>query len=302
MLLVPPNSYGWRSGSGKMFLFISEQGGQASAMDLLLFALLTSFATLIVTSSGSSVHGANIAMEEIQSRYALDLAQSFALSSRYVTDSEDPYGVTYTLGPNSYCSSDSNGAIFRLSEVVDSISGTNPLERNLKGSLLDLMADDISLSLGSQTKNGHYSLSNSIFTGCFHEQVHLAVKKHFTFVSGGSFEFQIDAHWHPFIGTDLNELVYSNVSYGAEALPVDSPIYVTRFLLSVPITTEELSSLGLSFETYLNALGEIEELLPGNHESDYETLFASDNELRNLSEVVNSNAVITVKLWPKEAG
>ncbi|MFQ5815273.1 MAG: hypothetical protein ACE5G7_02130 [Candidatus Hydrothermarchaeaceae archaeon] len=283
--------------------FISESMGQASALDILFFTLLVSMATWMI-SSYSTVHDADVTMEELRGRYAMDIAQGFVLSARYVTDSRDQWGVMYTVGPDGQCLSDSQGILYRLSETLASISTESPLDRDLRGSPVDLIADDLYLSLGFHMEGRHYSLSNSVLTGCFHERLDSALRKHITFLSGGAFEYRIDASWRPFEGAKLDDLVYSSVSYGDEVVPNDSPIYVSSFRVSVPLDEEGLSNLDKALRGYLDGMGEIGGLIPYPDGSGYEEPLGVVGEIKNASDSfeINEMALVTIKMWPKEAG
>ncbi len=282
--------------------FISESKGQASALDILFFALLVSLATWMVTSLGLAVHNDDATMEELRGRYAMDIAHSFGLSARYVTDSNELLAVTYALGPGNPCSGGFQGVFNRLSDTITSISGKSPLNRTLRASFLDLIADDLYLSLGFQTGDKPYSLSNSLLTGCFHEQLDSALKRHITFISGAAFGYRIDASWRPYKGTRLDDFVYSTVSYGDEFVPGDSPIYVTSFLISLPVDEEELSNFNLALKGYLDGLGEIAELFSGHTGRGQEDLLEIAGEMENTSPIVNEKALVTIRMWPKEVG
>jgi hypothetical protein len=284
-----------------MGFFNPESMGQASALDILFFALLVSLSTLMITAYGSS-HQADADMEELRGRYAMDLARGFALSARYVTDTEDEWMTTYTLGKGDLCLGDSMSIIYRLSNVTEHVSSKSPMRRYLRSSLLDLIADDLYFSLSIYTDSVYYSLSNSVFTGCFHRQLEATLRIYLSFLFGGAFDYRIDASWHPFEGSELDGLIYSSVFYGEEVVPDDLPVYVFHFQIPIPLDEEGLYSLEKSLHGYLRALTELEGVITNSDEKEYEEILTAIQKKWDSSHYpLSDRAFITFKIWPKEA-
>ncbi len=238
-------------------------------------------------------------MDELQSRYALDLAQSFALSARYVSDSKGPWGINYSIGPGVLCASESSGLVNKLSKAINSSLGKSPLGRELRGSVLDLMADDLYLSLGLHRGEIHYSPSNSILTGCLHRILDAKLKEYFKFLFGGAFDYRIEAIWRPFEGTELDSFVYSNVSYGSELVPLDSQVYVSSFQLAVPADEAALTNLHETLSGFLHHYAEIERVLSTPEAARFEEF--EGIAVENASGFsINKRASIVFKMWPKK--
>lgn len=277
--------------------FLKEKKAQASALDILLFALLVSLATWMLTAYGAQDE--NAAMDELRGRYAMDLAQSFALSSRYVGSSGQ--GIVYTIGPGSLCSGDVNGAVYRLSKVVNASMGRNPLERTLNGSMLDLIADDLYLSLSFRLGEAHYSPSNSLLSGCFHNSLDVGLRKYISYFTGGAFDYKIDAIWRPFEGGSFDSLVYSNLSYGSEVIPSDTPVYVTEFQLAVPADDAMLSRLHDASSEFLKGYQQIKDLISNIETMKYGGIIGTVPTANESGYSINERARVTIKMWPKKA-
>ncbi|MEE8167841.1 MAG: hypothetical protein V3T58_03080 [Candidatus Hydrothermarchaeales archaeon] len=284
--------------------FLGEDRGQAASLDLLIFALLISISSGMIVTYGLGAYHADLHMRAVQTRYAVEFANSFALTARYISGGRGSPSAQYIIGPASTCtSSEGKEVMYLLSKVIESSPlGSSPLNREVRGSPIDMIADDVFLSLGIHVNGEEYPLSK-LMTGCYHRSVAETLKDTFDFLSGGTFEYRLEASWHPFENSKIKDVLYSQVSYGSPDIP-DSSVYVVKFQIAVPADERALSKIGITAERFFENFGEISSIIPAPEAAKRKRLskvFAS-LQLPEANSPVNDRAEITLSLWPNVGG
>lgn len=286
--------------------FTAEDRGQVEAIDTLIFAALVSISAVLIATYGVGSYHQDLHMQALQHRYAADFSQSFVITSRYVSAGEGD--IAYTIGP--HVSDDS--VFYGLSSIVNRSVGKSPLERSVKGSILDVIAEDLYLSLEFHSGNDSYPLNNWFLTGGFHEKVNDFVIENLDFLSGGMFYYRLEASYHPYEGTSLDDALYSEAVYtNARGVP-NASVYVTEVIVAIPAVSEDNKGIYTlsEFSEQLNS-GSISGLLPdqmdvsGNTVQVKEVIGDLDDVLKEISkshyEVKRTGKVI-IKIWPRAGG
>jgi hypothetical protein len=210
--------------------FLLKDSGQADAADILTLGLLVSLSTYLIWAYGIGPYSTDVYLRSIQHEYVGELCQSFILTSRYVSQTSAP--VVYTIGP---------GGTSALSQIIKRVSGVSPLERRLQGNLINLIAEDVFLSLAFHG-NTTIPLNSILLAGDLHSQLEERIKNDLDCLSGGLFEYRIEGSYHPFEGSYLDRYYYSEVVYNDVIVPKNADIYTYRILISVPTDTQLLGN------------------------------------------------------------
>ena len=291
---------------GLVLRFTAEDRGQVEAIDTLIFAALVSISAVLIATYGVGSYHQDLHMQALQHRYAADFSQSFVMTSRYVSAGEGD--IAYTIGP--HVSDDS--VFYSLSGIVNRSVDKSPLERSVKGSILDIIAEDLYLGLEFHSGNDSYPLNNWFLTSGFHEKVNDFVIENLDFFSGGMFYYRLEASYHPYDGTNLNNALYSEAIYtNARGVP-NASVYVTEIIVAIPAVSEDNKGINVlsSFSEQLNS-GLIKGLLPeqinvsGNSTNVTKVIEDLDDVLGRISETqyeVKRIGKVIIKIWPKAGG
>lgn len=286
--------------------FTAEDRGQVEAIDTLIFAALVSISAVLIATYGVGSYHQDLHMQALQHRYAADFSQSFVMTSRYVSAGKGD--VAYTIGPQ--VSDDS--VFYDLSGIVNRSVGKSPLDRSVKGSILDVIAEDLYLSLEFHSGNDSYPLNNWFLTGGFHEKVNDFVIENLDFLSGGMFYYRFEASYHPYEGTRLDDALYSERVYTNAGGVSNESVYVTEIIVAIPAgpgDNENIDTLS-DFSGQLNS-GLISRLLPnkmnvsGKSVSVTKVIEDLDDVLKEISESpseVRRTGKVVIKIWPKTGG
>ncbi len=291
---------------GLVLKFTAEERGQVEAIDTLIFAALVSISAVLIATYGIGSYHQDLHMQSLQHRYTADFSQSFVMTSQYVSAGEGD--ISYTIGPHV-----SDGSVFySLSGLVNRSISRSPLERRVKGSVLDVIAEDLYLSLEFHSGNDSYQLNNWFLTGGFHEKVNDFVIENLDFLSGGMFYYRLEASYYPYEGTELKDALYSEAVYtNARGVP-NASVYVTEIIVAIPAGSGHNKGINAlsDFSNQLNS-GLIKGLLPdrmnvsGNMVNVVEIIGGLDGVLTNISESqpeVKRTGKVTIKIWPRAGG
>jgi hypothetical protein len=289
---------------GMVLRFTHDERGQVEAIDTLIFAALVSISALMIATYGVGSYHQDLHMQALEHRYTADLSQSFVMTSRYVSTGNK--GVTYTIGPQ--MSDDS--IFYSLSGIINKSVGKNPLERNIDGSILDIIAEDLYLGLAIHKNEESYPLNSWFLTGGFHENVNDFVVENLDFLSGGMFYYRLEASYYPYEGTFLKDKVYSEAVYTNTDATPNASVYVTEVIVPIPVTMEDKGGLDALADFSGELDNKLEIILPKNvSKSANETMPFIDaigdvNEvLQNTSKhEVKKTGEVTIKIWPKVGG
>ncbi len=284
--------------------FHGEDGGQAAALDVAVFALLVSISAWTISTYGLGAYNADLHLRAVENRYALEFAHGFVLTARYLSESSVS-SSNYTLGPLGACSEEEGEELmYRFSRVVEASLGSSPLRREIRGGVIDLLVDDIYFSLALHLEDEEYALSNRLMTGCYHEAVDEAIADAFEFLSGSAFDYRIEARWIPYEGSGLENFIYSEVSYGPSTPPPDAPAYAVTFQVAMPADEKRLSGLGTAIKGFSQGLEELSSIIPdprieGRGERLSEVMARASFPEVNAPTPINDRAEVTLILWPK---
>lgn len=284
--------------------FLSGQEGQVEAIDTLIFAMLVSISAVLLATYGVGSYHQDLHMQALQHRYTADFAQSFVMTSRYVSSGEE--GIVYTIGPN--ISDDS--VFYTLFGIINGSLGKSPLERKVKGNFLEIIAEDLYLSLAFRSENQSYPLNNWFLTGGFHDGVEDFVIGNLDFLSGSMFYYRIEASYHPYEGTDIENILYSEAVYTNSKGVPDAGVYVTEIVVAIPSASQENAGL-ITLPDFSKEMGSgvIGGIFPGQLNSSGYTVQEAIGDLdgildeisRESSEFKKTGRVI-IKIWPRVGG
>jgi hypothetical protein len=262
--------------------FLLKDTGQADAADILTLGLLVSLSTYLIWAYGIGPYSTDVYLRSVQYEYVGELCQSFILTSRYVSQTSTP--VVYTIGP---------GDKSALSQMIERVSGVSPLERRLHGNLINLIAEDIFLSLAFHG-NTTLPLNNILLVGDLHGQLEERIKNDLDYLSGGLFEYRIEGSYHPFEGSYLDRHYYSEVVYNDVIVPKNADIYTYRILVSVPTDTRLLGNAFI-LDDFMDKFSNFSHLFFPNRplgDNHYPTIL-TNNSPSNIVEI----KIIT---WPRQ--
>ncbi|MEE8402998.1 MAG: hypothetical protein V3R93_04510 [Candidatus Hydrothermarchaeaceae archaeon] len=286
--------------------FTAEERGQVEAIDTLIFAALVSISAVLIATYGVGSYHQDLHMQALQHRYTADFSQSFVMTSQYVSAGEGD--IAYTIGPQIKDES----IFYSLSGIINRSIGSSPLDRNVKGSVLDVIAEDLYLSLEFHSGNDSYPLNNWFLTSGFHEKVNDFVIENLDFLSGGMFYYRLETSYYPYESTDLEDAFYSEAVYtNARGVP-NASVYVTEIIIAIPAVSEDIKGISIlsDFSNKLNS-GLIKGLLPdqmnvsGRRVNVVGIVGGLDGVLTNISEStheVKRAGKVTIKIWPRVGG
>lgn len=291
---------------GLVLRFAAEERGQVEAIDTLIFAALVSISAVLIATYGVGSYHQDLHMQALQHRYTADFSQSFVMTSRYVSAGEGD--IVYTIGP--HVSDDS--VFYTLSGIVNRSIGRSPLDRNVKGSVLDIIADDLYLGLEFHSDNDSYPLNTWFLTGGFHEKVNDFVIKNLDFFSGGMFYYRLEASYHPYEGMDLDGALYSEAVYtNARGVP-NASVYVTEITVAIPDVSGDNEGIYLLSDFSEKLSREpISILLPsqmnvsGTRVDVTKVIGDLDDVLKEISDnqyKMKRTGKVVIKIWPRAGG
>ncbi len=223
------------------------------------------------------------------------------MTSRYVSAGEGD--IVYTIGPRY-----GDGSLFySLSDIINRSVGASPLDRSIRGSVLDVIAEDLYLSLQFHSGNSSYPINNWFMTSDFHQNVNDFVIRNLDFLSGGTFYYRLEASYYPYEGTGLEKALYSEIVYtNAEGVSNDS-VYVTEIIIAIPAASGNNLSAMRTFSNHLD--NGLKGLLPERaNASGYrvqEVVEDLDDVLEEISKnptEVKRTGKVVIMIWPKAGG
>jgi hypothetical protein len=286
--------------------FNSEERGQVEAIDTLIFAALVSISAVLIATYGVGSYHQDLHMQALEHRYTADFSQSLIMTSRYVSAGEGD--ITYTIGPRA---GRDDSVFYSLSNIVNKSTGKSPLKRKVKGSILDIIAEDLYLGVAVHKDGESYPLNSWFLTSEFHENVNDFVVENLDFLSGGTFYYRLEASYYPYEDVEgLKDLIYSESVYTNTDATPNASVYITEVIVAIPRTSDDsgaLDRLAVFSEELDNTLDPI---LPNNiSKSVNETVpFADvlnevDEFLQNASkQEPKKTGKVTIKIWPKVGG
>lgn len=284
--------------------FGSEEKGQVEAIDTLIFATLVSISAVLIATYGIGSYHQDLHMQAMQHRYTADFSQSFVMTSRYISTGNK--GVEYTVGPQS----GDKSVFYSLSSIINDSAGTSPLDRNIKGSTLDIIAEDLYLGLVFHSENDSYPLNNGFLTGGFHKNVNDFVVENLDFLSGGVFYYRLEASYYPYEGTELEDKVYSEAVYTNTRSVPNASVYITEVTVAIPAVSGNNEALGALVDFSNELEGNLGLILPkevlnasGEKVPFAEGVIDLNTILQNASEQeMKKTGKVVIKLWPKAGG
>ncbi len=285
-------------------LFVDDSSGQAVALDILFFAAMVSLSAVILSLYWSGSYYNHLDANALRARYAEEFAQSFALTTRYISGGKFSPTIEYDLLPISLCGGQTRKAgIYSLSEILErSPLKFKPLSRKVPGSLIDIIADDVLFSLAIHLDGKAYPINNLILTGCYHENAKRIIDDHMRTLSGDFFDYRLEVLWRPMEGTDLENILYSRSVYGSEIPKDDRPLKIVRFNVVVPINPDSLTTLQERLNELREKLSSIDVIVPNTIEVQRALgKFVQRKEFQK-NETSNSpinRAEATLIVWPK---
>lgn len=285
--------------------FTAEERGQVEAIDTLIFAVLVSISALLVATYGVGSYHQDLNMQALQNRYTADFSQSFIMTSRYVSAGDGD--VAYTIGPQI----SDESVFYGLSSIINGSVGKSPLDRSVRGGVLDIIAEDLYLSLAFHSGNRSYPINNLFLTGGFHDNVNDFVVENLDFLSGDVFYYRLEASYHPYEGTRFDDVLYSEAVYTNTRSVPDERVYVTEVIVAIPegqgdnngITDLSDFSRQLSDGLYgvlpgqVNVSGDVVgvDKIVGGLDDILQKLSYNPPEMKRTGRVV-------IKIWPKTGG
>ena len=281
--------------------FQAEERGQVEAIDTLIFAALVSISAVMIATYGVGSYHQDLHMQALQHRYTADFSQSFIMTSRYVSAGEGD--VAYTIGPQI----NDESTFYSFSGIINKSVGKSPLDRSVKGSILDIIAEDLYLGLAYHSENKSYPLNSWFLTGEFHENVNDFVVENLDFLSGGVFYYRLEASYYPY---DDKDFLYSEAVYTNTQAMSNANVYVTEVIIAIPATSEDNEAIGTlaNFSEQLNK--SLVLILPKdvkksvNETVPFVDVMADINDvLQNISKSeMKRTGKAVIKIWPKVGG
>ena len=214
-------------------------GGQAGAVDLLIFALLVTIGVVIL-NIGPLAYQTNQQLKAFQDRYHHDYVDSSLLTMKYVIVGEKTAGggeIVYTIGPFGV---EAEGFTAEVADLLEEVGFQElPIRRRVKGTVLDWMADDVVINL----RYFGVPLSKPLVAKSYSEQCEKVVTKTLDALFGDKYYYFVVVEYTPSreIGF-IRENVYGVVTYTnygplknlGEGSPEEIRAEVDEQLLAVP--------------------------------------------------------------------
>jgi len=282
--------------------FTKEEKGQVEAIDTLFFAALVSICAVLIATYGVGSYHQDLHMQALQHRYTSDFSQSFIMTSRYISAGEGD--IAYTIGPQI---TGDDSVFYSFSNLVNKSIGASPLDRKVKGSILDIIAEDLYLGVAIHKDGEAYPLNSWFLTSQFHEEVNGFVVKNLDFLSGGTFYYRLEASYYPYDGVDFiySEAVYTNT----QALP-NSSVYVTEVIVAIPAVSQDKGGIDKIAEFSEKLDNMTDSILPTeiiNSSGDKVPFSKEVGEVNDILQNVSENEMkktgkVVIKIWPKVGG
>jgi hypothetical protein len=179
--------------------FLKEESGQAGAADMLFFALLISI-SIVIMNVGPLTYGNSQQAVAFEDRYIRDYVESSVLTMKYVVADTSTSGeakIKYTIGPGG----DLGGVVSEISNLLKYLGFDSlPIERKVRGSVLDMMADDVVLNIrydfNGRADGGYIKLSQLMATD-YSSKSGIEIKKALDLVLGDRFNYFVVVEYHP---------------------------------------------------------------------------------------------------------
>ncbi len=237
----------------------------------------------------------------LRARYAEEFAQSFVLTTRYLSGGESAPTVKYDLGPESACNAIRGQGIYKLSEMVEKTPlKFKPLSRKASGNPLELIGDDVLFSFAIHVNGKEYPINNLILTGCFHENAKKILDEYMRELSVDFFDYRLEVLWRPMEGTSFENILFSKSVYGSKDIPENRPLKVIRFNVVVPVNRDSSSELHERLNELDKKLSSMNNIAPASIEARQALrAFAQEEYNVGASNFSNNRAEATLIVWPK---